>query len=110
MARKRSTSTSSSLVGTAADDTFTVASSTTSIDGQGGTNTAIFADDISHYTVTAASAGLNVRNLVTGQVVNVVNVQILEFAGGREVYYDTTGTFVPSSTGAIIGTAGNDTV
>src|SRR4051812_20573994 len=108
MARKIPSS-PGALVGTASNDTFTVTSSTTSIDGKGGTDTAIFSDDISRYTIAPSGTGSIITNVATGQVVSVTNVEVLKFAGGSEVYNAATGSFVPNASGVVIGTAGNDT-
>src|SRR5262245_11690005 len=96
------------LVGTASYDVFRVTSTTTSIDGKEATDTAIFSDDISRYTIARTATGSIVTSVATGQAVSLVSVENLKFAGGTQVYNNTKGWFVPSATGAVVGTAGSD--
>src|SRR5262245_39087311 len=98
------------VVGTAGNDVFTVTSGWKSVDGAGGSNTAKFADDISHYTILTAPVGLNVTNVATGQAVTLQNVQTFNFNGGTEAYTAATGSFVPNATGLVIGTSAHDTI
>ena len=56
MSKKSSGSAGGSLVGNNHNNTFTVTASTTSIDGMGGINTAIFAGDISGYTIAPSAS------------------------------------------------------
>lgn len=67
--------------GTSASDTFIVGSSTTSVTGNGGTDTAVFAKPLASYSVTKTSTeDYDVKDLDTGTSVHLVGIQAMRFA------------------------------
>jgi Ca2+-binding RTX toxin-like protein len=92
-ASSTSTTASGALTGTSGDDTFTITSTTTSINGEAGNDTAIFnTGDFNWYTITpTADGGIDVKDVhATGQLVHLVNIETLQFKDAE--YNVATGT------------------
>ena len=104
------TSSSATLLGTSGNDTLVVGSGITYVNGEGGTNTAVFANPLDWYTITQSSTGIKVKNTHTGTTVTLVNIQNIDFAGGSAI--NATGATLAQSSGRLSLTAGggNNTV